>query len=164
MEPWSATVSWTRRYDWKSRRRLSVVPAALVIVLVVPAAFVVRIKRSPEPMRSFSFSGFNPDGQMAAFTGAAEYHPAAAVGDYGPYYGSPAHESYGPSSSPVQDSYGPPASGAVDPHDKHRNQVSADSKEERYGNSVEQTGDKKRHRGKCRSFLIDRAQNEISSF
>jgi len=120
-------------------------------------------------MRTFSFSGFNPDGQMAAFTGAAEYHPAA-VGDYGPYYGSPAHDAYGPSSSPVQDSYGPPASGAVNPHDKHRyaasdlhHQVPADSKEQ-YNNSVEQTGDKKRHRGKCGSFPLDRGQNEFSSF
>lgn len=119
----------------------------------------MRLKRNPEPMRSFSFSGFNPDGQMAAFTGAAEY---PAFGNYGPYYGPP---------SSVQDSYGPPPSGAeqpatavADPKNRHQNSngdhhripqeyvpkpdAPASESKEQYNNSVEQTNDKKHYRGK----------------
>uniref|UniRef100_A0A2S2QKH1 Uncharacterized protein n=3 Tax=Sipha flava TaxID=143950 RepID=A0A2S2QKH1_9HEMI len=69
----------------------------------------MRVKRSADPMRTFSFSGFNPNGQMAAFTGMSEYSmfpgygpPSQAV-PYG--YGQNA---YGP---PDQDSYGPPPAG-----------------------------------------------------
>lgn len=40
---------------------------------VIPEVVLMRVKRNPEPMRSFSFSGFNPNGQMSAFTGLAEY-------------------------------------------------------------------------------------------
>lgn len=65
---------------------------------------MMRMKRNPEPMRSFSFSGFNPNGQMSAFTGLAEYPM------FGGSYGSPSQAgpySYGPQPA-TQDSYGPP--------------------------------------------------------
>lgn len=129
----------------------------------------MRVKRNPEPMRSFSFSGFNPNGQMAAFTGAAEYPmftgygaPPPSQAAAGPYYGGhPApQDSYGP---PVQDSYGPPPSGSAEQpqqqqqasYDKKQEYVPvkpaaapADSKEQ--NNSVEQVdGGKKQYRGKC---------------
>lgn len=90
----------------------------------------MRVKRNPEPMRSFSFSGFNPNGQMAAFTGLAEYPPAFA--NYGlppPQVNSYRHDSsselsgaqdlsYGPppQATAPESSYGPPPSGAEHPH------------------------------------------------
>jgi len=120
----------------------------------------MRLKRSPEPMRSFSFSGFSPEGQMAAFTGAAEYPMFAGYGPQppqaaavSPYYGQPGQDSYGPPpsgpadhqpaaadpnkqySSAGQPEYGPKPSGA-----------GPDSKEQN-GNSVEQTDGKKQYRG-----------------
>lgn len=138
----------------------------------------MRVKRNPEPMRSFSFSGFNPNGQMAAFTGAAEYPmfsgygapPSQAAGPY--YSGHPAaQDSYGP---PVQDSYGPPPSGSAEQqqpqasYDKKQfggqqpqqeygspkpAATPADSKEQN-NNSVEQVdGGKKQYRGE-RKIII----------
>lgn len=81
----------------------------------------MRVKRNPQPMRSFSFSGFNPNGQMAAFTGAAEY---PTFGNYGPP--SQAGPYYGP---PTYDSYGPPPSGA-------EHQGSDSTKEYQYGTAA----------------------------
>lgn len=79
------------------------------------------MKRNPEPMRSFSYSGFNPNGQMSAFTGLAEYPmfggSFGSPQQAGPYnYGpQPAtQDSYGPPQAP-QDSYGPPPSGVAGP-------------------------------------------------
>lgn len=80
------------------------------------AVVLMRVKRNPEPMRSFSFSGFNPNGQMSAFTGLAEYPM------FGGSYGQPSPYNYGPqpatqdaygSPAATQDSYGPPPSGVA---------------------------------------------------
>ncbi|CAH1723737.1 unnamed protein product [Aphis gossypii] len=101
---------------------LAVVATAAVFqatsAYVIPEVVLMRVKRNPEPMRSFSFSGFNPNGQMSAFTGLAEYPMFG--GSYGqqppsPYnYGpQPAtQDAYG-SPAATQDSYGPPPSGLV---------------------------------------------------
>lgn len=100
--------------------------AALLVVVfqaatayVVPEVVMMRMKRNPEPMRSFSYSGFNPNGQMSAFTGLVEYPM------FGGSYGSPSQsgpfnygpqpatqDSYGPPQA-TQDSYGPPPSGVA---------------------------------------------------
>lgn len=72
---------------------------------------VVRMKRNPSPMRTFSFSGFNPNGEMAAFTGAAEY---PMFSNYGPPSSYEPSKEYG--SPSVQDSYGPPPSGVGSEH------------------------------------------------
>lgn len=87
----------------------------------------MRVKRNPEPMRSFSFSGFNPNGQMAAFTGLAEYPQAfpnygPPSDQVGPYRYDSMHGaqdlSYGPPSQATapESSYGPPPSGAEQPY------------------------------------------------
>lgn len=128
----------------------------------------MRMKRNPEPIRSFSFSGFNPNGQMAAFTGAAEYPMFGNYGpppQAGPHYGSPpAYDSYG---SPAQDSYGPPAQDSYGPpsvpaekrqygtaadqrpqeNGPKPNAAPADSKEQNNNNSVEQPDNNKQYRG-----------------
>lgn len=139
------------------------------------AVIVMRMKRNPEPMRSFSFSGFNPNGQMAAFTGAAEY--PGMFGNYGPppqagpyNYGPPTQDSYGP---PTQDSYGPQPTGiaeqqVADPSKNKPEYGAADSRPE-YGpskpvapaasdsneqsnNGVKQTtNNKKQYEGECRA-------------
>lgn len=126
----------------------------------------MKVKRSADPMRSFSFSGFDPNGQMAAFTGMSGY-PMFSNG-YGPppragpyHYGPPGQDSYGQS---TQDSYGPPPSGAAVEHQQQpaaaadpnapkvqqnaeRPVVPADSNEQQY-NSVEQVdATKKKHKG-----------------
>ncbi|VVC45459.1 Hypothetical protein CINCED_3A011723 [Cinara cedri] len=117
------------------------VTAAAVLLIVdqvasaafvtTPEVVVMRLKRSAEPMRSFSFSGFNPNGQMAAFTGAAEYPmfanympqpsqynpygydgPQEQGGSYGPQQA--AQNAYGPQKATQQDSYGPPPSGVAE--------------------------------------------------
>lgn len=105
---------------------------------------MMRMKRNPEPMRSFSFSGFNPNGQMSAFTGLAEYPM------FGGSYGSPSQagpysygpqpatqDSYGPPQA-TQDSYGPPPSGvagqqqtpAADSTNKHEYGSSSSSQQQ----------------------------------
>ncbi|XP_050538896.1 uncharacterized protein LOC126904175 [Daktulosphaira vitifoliae] len=87
------------------------VQLASAFVLPEGQVMVVRMKRNPSPMRTFSFSGFNPNGEMAAFTGAAEYPMFSNYGPPSPYY--PPKE-YG--SPTAQDSYGPPPSGVGNEH------------------------------------------------
>lgn len=148
---------------------LAVVATAAVFqatsAYVIPEVVLMRVKRNPEPMRSFSFSGFNPNGQMSAFTGLAEYPMFG--GGYGqqpsPYnYGpQPAtQDAYG-SPAATQDSYGPPPSGLVgqqapagaDSANKQQSQEygppksGSDSKEQG-NNSVEQGDNKKQYRGR----------------
>lgn len=126
----------------------------------------MRVKRSPDPMRSFSFSGFDPNGQMAAFTGMADY--STLMANYGPP-APQAAQNYGP---PIVDSYGPPPSGSVEQADQNKVQqhgqpqgfygprpgVGAgaspvDSNEQ--NNSVEQVADnKKQHKGE-ESVLLE---------
>lgn len=99
----------------------------------------MRLKRNAEPMRSFSFSGFNPNGQMAAFTGAAEYPMFANYGppqsQYNPYdYDGPQAQggsSYGPQQA-AQDSYGPQPSGVAE----QRPAVEPTKKQQPYGGDV----------------------------
>ncbi|XP_001950552.1 annexin B11 [Acyrthosiphon pisum] len=88
---------------------------------IVPEVVMMRMKRNPEPMRSFSYSGFNPNGQMSAFTGLAEYPmfggsfgspQQASPYNYGPQPAT--QDSYGPPQA-TQDSYGPPPSGVAGP-------------------------------------------------
>lgn len=135
------------------------------------AVVLMRVKRSAEPMRSFSFSGFNPNGQMAAFSGMSEYPMFANYGppsQAGPYNYGPAaagQDSYGP---PTQDSYGPPPSGvaaeqpaasAADPNKKQPYGAAGNQQQpQEYGqrpeesqdsNSAEQTNNKKPYKGEC---------------
>lgn len=135
------------------------------IVFRTPSAVVMmRIKRSPEPMRSFSFSGFDPNGQLAAFTGMAEYRPTFGGNSYGPpppspqasaYYGQRVpQDSYGPPPpNAPQDSYGPPPSGAEQPAAGYVGSKPFDSKEQSGANSVEEPSDsnRKQHRGETRA-------------
>lgn len=141
---------------------------------------MMRMKRNPEPMRSFSYSGFNPNGQMSAFTGLAEYPM------FGSSFGSPPQAgpySYGPQPA-TQDSYGPPPSGvAGQQQTPAATPAAADSNNKQYGgssaagsqqqpqeyvppksgvpvdsteqnnNSVEQADNKKQYRGKCANLL-----------
>lgn len=134
----------------------------------------MRVKRSADPMGTFSFSGFNPNGQMAAFTGMSEYSMYPNYGppsQTGPYhygrntYGPPAQDSYGP---PTQDSYGPPPSGvaeqpaatAADPNKKQPYGAAGNQQQQQqpieYGqkpdgpqnsNSAEQTDNRKPYKG-----------------
>jgi len=138
---------------------LAVTAAAAVFqatsAYVVPEVVLMRVKRNPEPMRSFSFSGFNPNGQMSAFTGLAEYPM------FGGSYGQASPYGYGPQPA-TQDSYGPPPSGvagqqtpaAADSANKQQQQYGppksgapADSQEQG-NNSVEQGDNKKQYRGR----------------
>lgn len=128
---------------------------------------LMRVKRNPEPMRSFSYSGFNPNGQMAAFTGLAEFpSPYANYGppmsQVSPYrYGSSSSElsgaqdlSYGPppQATAPESSYGPPPSGAITGNQFPKQEpgtkleVPYDSSEQT-GNSAEQplTDNNKKH-------------------
>lgn len=137
---------------------------------VVPEVVLMRVKRNPEPMRSFSYSGFNPNGQMSAFTGLAEYPM------FGGGYGQASPYGYGLQPA-AQDSYGPPPSGvagqqtpaAADSTNKqqqqhdgasasgsqqqpqeygpHKSGAPADSGEQS-NNSVEQGDNKKQYRGR----------------
>ncbi|XP_050424378.1 uncharacterized protein LOC126835680 [Adelges cooleyi] len=128
---------------------------AVIMTIQVVSAFVlpeanvmlVRMKRSPSPMRSFSFSGFNPSaGQMTAFTGAAEY---PMFSNYGPpsQYGPP--KEYGP---PVQDSYGPSPSGTATEHKygspTNDNDVKPSSSNDAKEPNSEEQGDQKPKKGR----------------
>ncbi|XP_025207974.1 velvet complex subunit B-like [Melanaphis sacchari] len=146
---------------------LAVIAAATVFqatsAYVVPEVVMMRIKRNPEPMRSFSFSGFNPNGQMSAFTGLAEYPMfGGSYGQASPYSYGPQPATQDPYGSPAatQDSYGPPPSGvagqqtpAADSANKQqeygppKSGASVDSKEQ-INNSVEQGDNKKQYRGR----------------
>jgi len=93
-------------------------------------------------MRSFSYSGFNPNGQMSAFTGLAEYPmfsgsfgspPQAGPYSYGPQPAT--QDSYGPPQA-TQDSYGPPPSGvAGQQQTPAAAAAAADSNNKQYGGS-----------------------------
>lgn len=118
-------------------------------VICLCSVIVMRLKRNAEPMRSFSFSGFNPNGQMAAFTGAAEYPMFANYGppqsQYNPYnYDGPqaqggssygpqqvTKDTYGPQQA-AQDSYGPQPSGVAE----QRPAVEPTKKQQPYGGDV----------------------------
>ncbi|KAF0771399.1 RNA-binding protein FUS-like, partial [Aphis craccivora] len=142
------------------------------------AVVLMRVKRNPEPMRSFSFSGFNPNGQMSAFTGLAEYPMfGGSYGqqpspyNYGPQpatqdaYGSPAatQDSYGPPPSGVVGQQAPAAADSTNKQQQYGGASSSGSQQQEYGppksgspadskeqgnNSVEQGDNKKQYRGR----------------